>query len=276
MKTRLDADDRADGYLLFDRSSALDIAAFVVTGVDLSPGEAIPPNGDRRIDRALAGFLFTCGPDHIRHPEPVDGGGDGACYPLHGSLSGTPVSRAEISQNGFRCTGITEVDLACGGRAAIERCWQVEPDCVRLQDRVLNIGATGFAPMMMYHINIGGRLLGAETRIEALSVEGGSQPWRFGEGESAHFCIPAVASQDGWGRSRLARCRGSKAAAYMSDSGRTRCRSCRCGVASAAAPTSSASSRPRTGSPNGRSTAQAANSPAWNPASREIMASRFA
>jgi len=205
MKTRLDADDRADGYLVFDRSSALDIAAFVVTGVDLSPGEAIPPNGDRRIDRALAGFLFTCGPDHIRHPEPVDGRGDGACYPLHGSLSGTPVSRTEISQNGFHCTGITEVDLACGGRAAIERFWQVEPDGegVTLQDRVLNIGATGFAPMMMYHVNIGGRLLGAETRIEAPSVEGGSQPWRFGEGESAHFCTPAVASQDGWGEVAL-------------------------------------------------------------------------
>ncbi len=199
MKTSPDAGG-TEGCLLFDRSSALDIAAFVVAGVDLSPGDAIPSDGDRRIDRALAGFLFTCGPDHIRHPEPVEGRGDDACYPLHGSLSGTPVSREEMSRDGLRCTALTEIDLACGGRAAIERCWQVEPDGegVTLQDRVVNIGATGFAPMMMYHVNIAGRLLGADTRIEGRSVEGGSCAWRFGEGESAHFCIPAVASMDGW------------------------------------------------------------------------------
>lgn len=187
-------------YLLFDRSSALDIAAFVVAGVDLSPGDAIPSDGDPRIDRALAGFFFTCGPDHIRHPEPVEGRGDGACYPLHGSLPGTPVAGTDMASAGSHCTAITEVALACGGRAAIERCWRVERggQSVLLEDRVVNIGPTAFAPMMMYHMNIAGRLLGEETRIESPSVEGGSLAWRFGEGERAHFCLPAVVGADAW------------------------------------------------------------------------------
>ncbi|MCA1490962.1 DUF4432 family protein [Sinorhizobium alkalisoli] len=186
--------------LLLDRSSALDIAAFVVAGVDLSPGDAVPSDGDPRIDRALAGFFFTCGPDHIRHPEPFPGRGDGARYPLHGSLCGTPVTRTDMASAGNRCTAVIEVELACGGRAAIERCWRAERDGggVLLEDRVVNIGATAFAPMMMYHMNIAGRLLGAETLIESTSVEGGSLAWRFGAEESAHFCLPAVAGGDGW------------------------------------------------------------------------------
>ncbi|WP_018234598.1 DUF4432 family protein [Ensifer sp. BR816] len=200
MQTILSADSGADSHLLFDRSSALDIAAFVSAGVDLSPGAAIPSDGDRRIDRALAGFLFTCGPDHIRHPEPVEGRGGHVRYPLHGSLAGTPVSRTEMSLDGLRCSALTEVDLACGGRAAIERVWQVDEHGhgVMLTDRVVNIGASAFAPMVMYHMNIAGGLLGDETRIESASLEGGSLAWRFGEGESAHFCRAAVAGDERW------------------------------------------------------------------------------
>ncbi len=197
MGTTLKRADGAASHLLFDPSSALDVAAFVVAGVDLSPGAAIPSDGDPRIDRALAGFLFTCGPEHIRHPEVLEGGA--GAYPLHGSLAGTPVSRTEICDKGNRHTAVTEVDLACGGRAAIERLWLVDAaaHAVTLADRVINIGSSAFAPMMMYHMNIAGRLLGEETRIESPSVGGGSLPWRFGEGESAHFCRPAAAS-DGW------------------------------------------------------------------------------
>ncbi|WP_081158329.1 DUF4432 family protein [Ensifer aridi] len=195
MQTTLRAGEDIESHLLFDRSSALDIAAFVVAGVDLSPGDAIPSDGDPRIERALAGFLFTCGPDHIRHPELVDGRVDGH-YPLHGSLAGTPVSRSEMSVAGDRCSADIELDLACGGRAAVKRLWQIDEATrsVTLADRIINIGTSAFAPMMMYHINIAGRLLADETRIESASVDGGSLAWRFGEGESAHFCRPAVAS----------------------------------------------------------------------------------
>ncbi|MBB4185481.1 DUF4432 family protein [Sinorhizobium terangae] len=191
--------DGVSGHLLFDRSSALDIAAFVFDGTDLSPGLAIPSDGDHRIDHALAGFLFTCGPDHIRHPEAVEGRDDGRRYPLHGSLAGTPVIRAEMSADGTRCQALTEVDLASGGKAAVERRWSVAENGqgVVLEDRVTNVGDSAFAPMMMYHMNIGGRLLGRETRIVTPSLESGLIGWQFGEGESAHFCIPAH-HEDGW------------------------------------------------------------------------------
>lgn len=203
MRTILNVADAAS-HLVLDPSSALDIAAFLVDGVDLSPRAAIPSDGDPRIERALAGFLFTCGPDHIRHPEPVEAR-PGASYPLHGSLAGTPVSRAEMGGAGDFCTAVTEVDLACGGRAAIERLWQTDAAQrgVTLADRVVNTGTSAFAPMMMYHMNIAGRLLGDETRIESPSLDSGSLPWRFGEGESAHFCRPAVA-REGWSEVTLA------------------------------------------------------------------------
>ncbi|WP_075292179.1 DUF4432 family protein [Pararhizobium arenae] len=186
-------------HILLDRQSALDIAAFVVDGFDLSPGEAIPSDGDPRIDHALKGFLFTCGPDHIRHPETLDGGG--GLYPLHGSLAGTPVLESEIAgpEQAPGCRAIIECDLAGGGRARLERHWRVNTalGAVHLQDRVTNIGDDAFAPMMMYHINLGGWLMGAETEIIADAFAGQARPWRLGEGESAHFCVPA-AGVDGW------------------------------------------------------------------------------
>lgn len=198
--------DRQENHVLFDRLSALDIAAFVVDGVDLSPGAAIPSDGDVRIDRALAGFLFTCGPEHIRHPEPVEGGAEGARYPLHGSLAGTAVGRTEMARDGAECTATIEVVLAGGGQARVERRWRI--DAVRnevvLEDRVVNAGASAFPPMMMYHLNIGGRLLGNEARIVSASLEGGERGWRFGDGESAHFCLPAAAGADGWSDVSLA------------------------------------------------------------------------
>ena len=54
LRTLEEPADRRENHVLFDRLSALDIAAFVVDGVDLSPGAAIPSDGDVRIDRALA------------------------------------------------------------------------------------------------------------------------------------------------------------------------------------------------------------------------------
>ncbi|OCP17573.1 MULTISPECIES: DUF4432 family protein [unclassified Ensifer] len=201
MRTRYDApDDAQENHILFDRSSALDIAAFVVDGVDFSPGTAIPSDGDQRIDRALAGFLFTCGPEHIRHPEPIAGGGEGARYPLHGSLAGTPVKHTHMSADSTLCIATVEINLADGGHALLERRWHVDADRheVMLEDRLTNTGADAFPPMMMYHLNIAGRLVGDDTRITSRSFAEGERGWRFSEGESAHFCIPADVGADGW------------------------------------------------------------------------------
>lgn len=201
-------DGEGEFQILLDRRSALDIGAFVVDGVDISPGVAIPSDGDRRIDHALRGFLFTCGPDHIRHPELVEGFKDGRRFPLHGSLCGTPVRRTEMSapDEPPGCLAETEVPLANGGMALVSRRWAIGTDepQVLLSDRVTNTGAKPFTPMLMYHVNIGGRMLGDDTYIAGTMFGNERWPWRFGEGESAHFCLPAApTAKDGWAQVSL-------------------------------------------------------------------------
>jgi hypothetical protein len=201
-------DQEAEFQILLDRQSALDIGAFVVDGVDISPGAAIPSDGDRRIDQALQGFFFTCGPDHIRHPEPVEGFDDGRRFPLHGSLCGTPVRRTEMPAPGEPpgCFAETEVLLANGGTALVTRRWAISRDEaeVLLSDRVTNTGAKPFAPMLMYHMNISGSMLGEDTHIGGTMFGDERQPWRFGEGDSAHFCLPAAKTvDDGWAQVSL-------------------------------------------------------------------------
>ena len=197
-----------DFQILLDRQSALDIGAFAVDGVDISPGIAVPSDGDKRIDHALQGFFFTCGPDHIRHPEPIEGDGDVRMFPLHGSLCGTPVGRTEMPAAGEwpGCFAETEVRLASGGVARVSRRWTVSADTaeVVLSDRITNTGDAPFAPMLMYHMNIGGRLLGDGTHITGAMFGGEPRPWRFGEGESAHFCVPAApTAEGGWAQVAL-------------------------------------------------------------------------
>ncbi len=189
-------------------SLALDIGAFAVDGTDISPGIAIPSDGDPRIDHALQGFFFTCGPDHIRHPEPIEGDPDGRMFPLHGSLCGTPVGRTEMADTDDvpGCFAETHVELADGGKALFERRWAISGDAtqVTLFDRVTNTGQTAFAPMLMYHMNIGGWLCGPETMISGAMLPEGRRDWHFGEGESAHFCLSAVETAiDGWAQVRL-------------------------------------------------------------------------
>lgn len=194
---------QGDFQILLDRQSALDIGAFVVDGIDLAPGTAIPSDGDRRIDHALQGFFFTCGPDHIRHPEPIEGDEDGRTYPLHGSLCGTPVGETRMSppDEPAGCTAQTEVALASGGKVNVLRRWSVDADTaeVTLLDRVTNTGDEPFAPMLMYHMNIGGWLADAETQICGTMFGDEKRHWRFGEGERGLLCVTATTgAEDGW------------------------------------------------------------------------------
>ncbi|KQR69019.1 DUF4432 family protein [Rhizobium sp. Leaf341] len=189
--------------LLLDPASAMDVAALVIDGTDLSPGDAIPSDGDPRIDQALKGFLFTCGPDHIRHPEPTDGGGR---YPLHGSLSGTPVDRTPWEASDTTCRAMVDIALADGGKARLDRRWSIKQGSVHLRDRVENIGDRPFPPMWMYHINIAGRFFDDQTRISGAMIPNGAMTWRFGDGESAHVLFPAGAvslGPDGWAKMRV-------------------------------------------------------------------------
>lgn len=190
--------------LTLDEGSVLDIGACVVNGIDLSPGRAIPDDGDPRIDHSLEGFLFTCGPDHIRHPEPI-AGRPGIRYPLHGSFSSHPARDVALSGEGddMECRATVDVALADGGRARLERCWRINGTTgeVSLTDIVTNTGTTAFPAFLMYHMNLGATHFDDGVRLEGAMLDGGGFPWAFGEGDGGVFCVPA--GKGGWAEVRL-------------------------------------------------------------------------
>ncbi|MBB4105097.1 DUF4432 family protein [Allorhizobium borbori] len=181
--------------ILLDPTSVLDIGKVFVGCVDVSPGRAIPDDGDPRIDHSLEGFLFTCGPDHIRHPEPVEGAGEGVRYPLHGSFSASPAENVVMHRVGddALCCGEVPVRLANGGHARLYRRWRIDgvTGAVSLEDRLVNDGDRPFAPMLMYHMNLAARLFDPGTRLSGAMLEGGALPWAFGEGDGGVFCVAA-------------------------------------------------------------------------------------
>ena len=183
--------------------SALDVASAVFHGVDVAPGAAIPSDGDPRIDKALPGFLFTCGPDHIRHPVPVEGAADGRLYPLHGSLSSHPARDVvfEEDEGEAVCEGRVAVALADGGKADLARRWRADRSTghISLDDTVTNTGETPWPAFAMYHINFGAGLFDDGTRLTGAMLPGGGVPWRFGEGDMEIFCVPAAeTARHGW------------------------------------------------------------------------------
>jgi Domain of unknown function (DUF4432) len=176
--------------LFLDESSVLDIGSCIVNGTDVAPGRAIPDDGDPRIDHSLEGFLFTCGPDHIRHPEPIDGNAEGRKYPLHGSYSGNPAEILFWDAQGedAECKARVSVKTADGGLALLERHVRSDGETgeVCLSDRVTNVGTTPFAKVHMYHM-----------------LEGGGFPWNFGEEPGGVFCVPAAVAGEEWAEVRL-------------------------------------------------------------------------
>lgn len=180
--------------LQLDLTSALDIGSCRVGGVELSPGRAVPDDGDPRILHAVGGFLFTCGPDHIRHPEPI-AGTSGRKYPLHGSTAATKPEiiahdRREASEE---VIARIIVRMAQGGEAEILRTWRMDGATgdVMLVDRLTNIGPHSFPPMLMYHMNIGAHLFDDDTMLAGSMFEGPGMGWIFGEGDGHVFCVPA-------------------------------------------------------------------------------------
>jgi hypothetical protein len=189
--------------LELDEGSALDIGSLTINGVEIAPGKAVPDDGDARILHAVEGFLFTCGPDHIRHPEPVEDE-SGRRYPLHGSLSGNPATiTADTVVDGVRIIATTtRVAMAQGGLADLHRQWRFETasGALTLEDRLVNVGTTAFPPMYMYHMNIGAHLFDDATMLTGPHFDNGSTGWRFGQGETIVTCVEAVTEQ---GRANL-------------------------------------------------------------------------
>lgn len=204
MTLALAADTPEQGFRIeLTPDSALDLGSAVFHGVELAPGAAIPSDGDPRIDRALPGLLFTCGPDHIRHPEPVEGAADGRRYPLHGSLSSHPAFdiRMEEDGDGVSCSGRVPVTLARNGRAELFRRWRADRRSggVTLEDVVRNTGESDWPRFAMYHLNIATELFDDKTRLTGAMLPDGGLPWRFDEGDMKVFCVPAAeTARQGW------------------------------------------------------------------------------
>jgi hypothetical protein len=190
--------------LFLDETSVFDIGKLIFRDVDLSPGPAVPDDGDARISHSVQGFLFTCGPDHIRHPEPIIGGADQASaqkYPLHGSFSASPAQVSEFHNGALSSHACATVmtRLADGGLVRLERRWHIDgvSGAVSLSDRVFNAGDRPFSPMLMYHMNIGAWNFSDETMISGSMLGESPQSWRFGPGDGHVFCVPADGGADG-------------------------------------------------------------------------------
>ena len=170
--------------LTLDESSVLDIGACIVEGNNLAPGRAIPDDGDPRIDHSLEGFLFTCGPDHIRHPELMPDSFEGRRYPLHGSLSSHParILSTKFENGNAECRADIDVVTAEGRTARLERHWRIYGATGEgsLADRLVYT-STGAVPVfLLYHMNSGGQGFGACTRLSGQIRENGGFPWTFG------------------------------------------------------------------------------------------------
>lgn len=178
--------------LVLDTTSVFDIGSCWVDGVDIAPGRAIPDDGDPRIDHSLEGFLFTCGPDHIRHPS-VDG--NGLRFPLHGSASGHGAQNVSVeTDNGDLVARATvPLTLVGGHLAELQREWRIKAESgeVVLSDLLSNTGPAAFPCFLMYHMNIGSRHFDADTRLHGGMLAGGAIPWAFGSEEGGLFCVPA-------------------------------------------------------------------------------------
>lgn len=207
---------RGGPKFMLDEASVLDIGRCFVNGTDISPGRAIPDDGDPRIDHSLEGFLFTCGPDHIRHPVPISARSEEKKYPLHGSFSSHPAelmfwdsasdeSGDDDDDTDSECRARVKVTMATGEPALLERHYRIDHQSgeVSLTDRVTNIGAKPFAAVQMYHMNIGAWLFDDHVKLAGPMFDNGRLPWNFGEDPGSVFCVPATGAADGWAEMRL-------------------------------------------------------------------------
>jgi len=192
--------------LMLDETSVLDIGGCMVEGIDIAPKRAIPDDGDPRIDHSLEGFLFTCGPDHIRHRQPIPET-DGKIYPLHGSASGhaAKVLWTRFENGNAECRADIDITTVEGLPQRIERLWRIDGETgeVSLEDRVVNTSDQKVPTFLMYHMNIGGKWLDAATRLEGRMLDGGGFPWTFGEEPGGIFCVESPATEDGFAEVRL-------------------------------------------------------------------------
>ena len=188
--------------LTLDESSVLDIGACIVEGNNLAPGRAIPDDGDPRIEHSVQGFLFTCGPDHIRHPQPMPDNFAGKRYPLHGSFSSNAakILWTRFEDGNAECRADIDIVTAEGRTARLERLWRIDGATgeVSLADRIVNTSGEAIPVFLMYHMNVGGKWFDDGTRLSGKMLENDGFPWTFGEELGGIFCVPALEKGEDW------------------------------------------------------------------------------
>lgn len=193
--------------LMLDETSLMDIGGCVVEGIDIAPKEAVPDDGDDRISHSVQGFLFTCGPDHIRHRDTIPGRTDGKVYPLHGSAAGhaANVVWTKFENGNAECRADIDIVTVDGLPARIERHWFIDGKTgeAHLKDKVINTSGQTVPTFLMYHMNIGGKWFDEGTRLEGKMLDGGGFPWRFGAVDGDIFCVEAPAIENGLAEVRL-------------------------------------------------------------------------
>jgi len=261
--------------LMLDETSVLDIGGCIVDGVDIAPKRAIPDDGDARIDHSLEGFLFTCGPDHIRHRQPIPGRDDGKVYPLHGSASGhtAKVLWTKFENGNAECRADIDITTVEGLPQRIERLWRIDGATgeVRLEDRVVNMSDRTVPTFLMYHMNTGGKWLDEGTRLEGQMLENGVSPGRSARSRAASSASRRRRRRRASQRSASDRSPQSAAGRCVCASAPTRCPICRSGGTRRRPPISSVSSRFRIAGYRATSFRPLVSSTCWRPARAEAM-----
>ncbi len=163
-----------DFWVLSDRS--LDIGPLWWRGMAVAwqhpSGYLAPalyhPNGDQGtgIERALSGFMVSCGAEHMR--QPANG------HPLHGNLPLTPARVTSYGENWdaavphLFCEG--EVTVSHLSKSSYRLTRRIEAPIggttFRVLDRIENIGLQPQDLAMLYHINFGFPAVGENTSVE--------------------------------------------------------------------------------------------------------------
>jgi hypothetical protein len=122
-------------------------------------------DGGTGFERALSGFLVTCGLDHVRQPD--------AGQPLHGRL---PLTPARITRHGADWTAVEPLLVAEGevvsahlGRSGFRLVRRIEAPIggtsLGLLDTIENIGQDATPLHLLYHVNLGYPAVAAATTV---------------------------------------------------------------------------------------------------------------
>ena len=156
--------------LLPDR--CLDIGQVWLNGVPFSwmgPGGLPPGYAGHGMDTALGGLMATCGFDHIRQPEVVEG----TPYPLHGSMALAPARVLAAAGEIGRFEVRAEIRQTTMTGAAFKLTRRITVPFVRnhitVEDHVAAVPATPI--FALYHINLGYPLIRPETRMKVAGSE---------------------------------------------------------------------------------------------------------